>query len=64
MLVISQKKFIKPPQLVDLKYDLEKYISHLNNNDEINYIKFKARNAKYNEEYTKNDWLQIDTNNI
>jgi len=47
----SQIKSLKPKQLIELKYDLDEYLSYLENEEEKDYIKHKSRNALYNEDY-------------
>jgi quinoprotein glucose dehydrogenase len=44
-----QYKFLKPTPLLDQRYFLDDYLSTLNDEENIEYLRFKTRNAKYGE---------------
>ena len=46
-----QKKFIKPKQLIDLKYNLEEYLASLKEEENKKYIKHITRNSIYGDDY-------------
>ena len=47
----KQLKILLPEPLIDQKYNLYEYLENLNSKEKIDYIKFKTKRAKFNEDF-------------
>ena len=48
---LEQTKILLPEPLLDHKYNLDSFLKTLNDKDNIEYLKFKTRNSKFNKEF-------------
>ena len=47
----EQTKILLPEPLLDQRYDFESFLKTLNDKENIDYLKFRTRNAKFNKEF-------------
>ena len=47
----EQTKILLPEPLLDQKYDLDSFLETLNDKENIEYLKFRTRNSKFNKEF-------------
>lgn len=47
----TQNKFLKPEPLLDQRYNLDDFLKKQKDNENLEYVKFKARNSKYGEDF-------------
>ena len=47
----EQTKILLPEPLLDQRYDFESFLKTLNDKENIDYLKFKTRKAKFNKEF-------------